>query len=102
MSVVNRENHKVLLPRSGPDEFWQTVLESYAHTNSRRWKYLAMLALRETAGWSLDQIALVFPHKPGHISRCLRLIKEELREQFEAEDPEEVHIEEHQDVWWED
>ncbi len=82
MSVINRENLKVLLPRTGPDEFWQTIADAFAHEDQRKWKYLAMLALRENAGWPLEHIAKVFRHQPGHITRCLIRIKEELREQF--------------------
>ena len=82
MSVINQKNQKVLLPRTGPDEFWQTISDRFAQGDARKWKYLAMLALRENAGWPLEQIAKVFQHKPGHISRCLAKIKEELREHF--------------------
>ena len=79
MSIVNEENVKVLLPRSGPDDFWQIVAEEFAGRDERKWRYLAMLVLREHAGWPLEYIAKVFRHKPGHITRCLTRIKDELR-----------------------
>lgn len=83
MSIVNKANLKVLLPRSGTEEFWKAVSESFDSDDDRRWKYLAMLALREAAGWPLEQIAFVFGHPTGHVSRCLRTIKHELRTRFE-------------------
>lgn len=83
MSVVNQKNLKVVLPRTGPDDFWETITQQFAQADVRKWKYLAMLALRENAGWPLDKIARVFQHQPGHVSRCLVRIKEELREHFD-------------------
>lgn len=82
MSVMNRDKVKVVLPRSGPDEFWQLVEEHFAGEDLLKWKYLAMLALRENAGWPLDQIGLVFQHPKGHVTRCLEAIKRELRGRF--------------------
>jgi hypothetical protein len=84
MSTVNQKNVKVLLPRTGPDVIWQTIFEEFAEHDDRKWRYLAMLALRENAGWPLEHIAKLFHHKTGHISRCLARIKEELREVFTA------------------
>ncbi len=81
MSIVNEENEKVLLPRVGPDEFWNRI-KTFAGKDKRKWKYLVMLALRENAGWPLSHIALAFQHQPGHVTRCLNRIKEELREYF--------------------
>ena len=49
MSVVNGYGHKVTLDRVGPDAFWRLVVRQYAG-DERRWRYLAMLALRENAG----------------------------------------------------
>ncbi|MBX3439643.1 MAG: hypothetical protein KF861_19295 [Planctomycetaceae bacterium] len=82
MSVAKPDGTKIILPRTGADEFWQTVHEHYAGDNSRVWKYLAMLALRENAGWPLDRIGDVFGHPKGHVTRCLRQIKQELRGRF--------------------
>jgi hypothetical protein len=82
MSTVNQKNLKILLPRTGPDVFWQTIFEEFAQEDDRKWRYLAMLALRENSGWSLEHIAKLFKHKTGHVSRCLLRIKEELRDVF--------------------
>lgn len=84
MSVANPEGTKILLPRSGADEFWQRVHDHYAAEDPRKWKYLAMLALRENAGWPLDRIGNVFGHPKGHVTRCLTRIKSDLRAQFAA------------------
>ncbi|MFN0199342.1 MAG: hypothetical protein ACKVT0_21540 [Planctomycetaceae bacterium] len=82
MSVMNVEKIKVVLPRSGPDEFWSLVHQHFAAEDPLRWKYLAMLALRENAGWPLEQIGFVFGHPKGHIVRCLAAIKQSLRDRF--------------------
>lgn len=82
MSTVNNDGLKVILPKTGPDLFWQTVHEKYAGEDPRKWKYLAMLALRENAGWPLEKIGQVFGHPKGHVTRCLEQIKEEMRGEF--------------------
>ncbi len=84
MSVARRNGTKIVLPRTGRDEFWKLIHENFAHDDDRKWKYLAMLALRENAGWPLEQIGNVFNHPKGHVTRCLKRIKNELREQFQA------------------
>lgn len=84
MSVTLPNGTKVLLPRSGADEFWQLIGEHFAHEDERKWRYLAMLALRENAGWPLEQIGKVFGHPKGHVTRCLVKIKDELRTSFAA------------------
>lgn len=84
MSVTKRDGTKIQLPRIGADQFWKLVQEHYAHEDDRKWKYLAILALRENAGWNLDRIGKVFNHPKGHITRCLAQIKRELRANFEA------------------
>lgn len=82
MSTVNKDGTKIVLPRSGPDEFWQAIHRHFAGEDQRKWKYLAMLALRENAGWPLEQIGKVFDHPKGHVTRCLARIKRDLREHF--------------------
>lgn len=84
MSVAKPNGTKILLPRSGADQFWKLIHDYFAVDDSRKWKYLAMLALRENAGWPLDRIGAVFGHPKGHVTRCLARIKVELREEFEA------------------
>ena len=81
MSVTRRNGTKILLPRTGPDEFWKLIHENFAGKDERKWKYLAMLALRENAGWPLERIGNVFGHPKGHVTRCLARIKKELQEE---------------------
>ena len=83
MSTIKRNQTKVILPRCGQDEFWNFIKEHYAQETPLRWKYLAMLALRENAGWPIEQIGLVFGHPKGHVTRCLAAIKHELRRRFD-------------------
>ncbi len=82
MSTVDKNGSKIVLPRTGPDHFWRLVHANFAHEDQKNWKYLAMLALRENAGWPLEQIGLVFGHPKGHVTRCLAKIKRELRTHF--------------------
>lgn len=86
MSVTNSDGTKILLPRSGPDAFWDALDEQFAPRDDRVWKYLAMLALRENAGWPVERIARAFRHNKGHITRCLERIKNEIRWRFNVED----------------
>lgn len=97
MSTTRSNGEKILLPRCGADQFWSLVCEHYAQEDARKWKYLAMLALRENAGWPLDRIGHVFHHPKGHVTRCLAQVKQELRDRFHASpdflgfsDPEEA------------
>ncbi len=83
MSVRNQDGIKILLGRGGPDEFWSPVIEHYAAGEPQRWKLLAMLALRENAGWPLDRIGVALGHSKGHVARCLKQIKEDLRDRFD-------------------
>ncbi len=82
MSVVRRDGLKVVLPRTGADIIWRLIHEHFAAEDPRKWKYLAMLALRENAGWPLEQIGLVFGHPKGHVTRCLSQVRADLRERF--------------------
>lgn len=82
LSIACKNGTKVVLPRTGPDHFWRLIREEYAAEDRRKWKYLAMVALRENAGWPLDRIGAVFGHPKGHVTRCLTNIKRELRERF--------------------
>ncbi len=82
MSVMNEDHIKVLLPRSGVHQFWETVDQHYAQRDPRKWKYLAMLALHECAGWSLEQISRAFDCSKGHVSRCLKTVREDLQGRF--------------------
>ena len=82
MSITQQNGSKIVLPRTGPDDFWKLIHDHYAAEDPRKWKYLAMLALRENAGWPLERIGAVFGHPKGHVTRCLEKIKSELRLRF--------------------
>lgn len=86
MSTVNRHDVKITLPRTGTDPLWQQLLTEFAIDDPLRWKYLAMLALRENSGWSMQDIGFVFGHSKGHVSRCLANIKRQVRKHLEAQD----------------
>jgi hypothetical protein len=85
MSVVNRREVKILLPRDGMDPFWQMLLDAAAG-DPLQLKYLAMLGLRENSGWPLDAIAVVFKHPKGHVSRVLKNTKRRIRERYQLAD----------------
>jgi hypothetical protein len=87
MSCIRRNGVKTLLPRNGPDAFWDAVEEQFDPDDARAWRYLAMLALRETAGWSLERIGRAFGHPKGHVTRCLERIKDDLRHRCAPPDP---------------
>jgi hypothetical protein len=90
MTVMNqRTSERILLPRVNSDAFWETVRDYYAHEDSRCWKFLAMFALHTTAGMSVEKIGYAFGHPPGHVSRCLQIVKRELRARFQppCDDP---------------
>ncbi len=63
MSMANRRGVKVVLPRIGADSFWQDVHAHYAGAEPAKWKALAMLALKENCGWTLDMIGNAFNHE---------------------------------------
>lgn len=84
MSTVDRDRVKVVLPRSGSDSFWATVHDHYAGDDPLLWKRLAMLALRENAGWPLDRIGEVFGHHKGHVQRSIEKTKSDMRARFKA------------------
>lgn len=80
MSCIRRNGMKTLLPRTGPDAFWDAVEEQFDSEDARVWRYLAMLALRESASWSLERIGRAFGHSKGHVTRCLERIKSDIRD----------------------
>jgi len=80
MSVVDKNGIKIVLPSPSFDGLWAKVQDEYAGDCDLRWRYLAMLALRENSGWSLERIGRVFHHSKGHVSRCLRSIRKDLRQ----------------------
>ncbi|QDT36116.1 hypothetical protein Pan189_04710 [Stratiformator vulcanicus] len=82
---MNSKEAKVLLPRTGPDHFWKTIQQHYAGEDELTWKRLAMVALRENAGWPIELIAAAFGHHKGHVSRSIEGTKKEIRKRFRAE-----------------
>lgn len=86
MSMIRKNGRKVVLPRAGIEQQWDLIIRHYAKADARKWKYLAMLALKENAGWPLDCISSVFKHPKGHISRCLRRVKHELQTRFSPQE----------------
>jgi hypothetical protein len=73
------------LPRAGSDDFWQRIEADYAAGDARKWRQLAMFALRETAGWPLELIGLAFQHPKGYVQRSLRRTRNDLRARFRPE-----------------
>jgi hypothetical protein len=83
LTVFNqRGSERIVLPRVNSDEFWERVQNHYAHEGARCWKFLAMFALHTTAGMSVERIGYAFGHPPGHVSRCLQIVRQELRSRF--------------------
>ena len=83
MTTIRENCQKVLLPRLTGEDFWTVIHREYAQDDAKKWKVLAILALRENAGWPLEKIGFVFGHHKGHISRLLEKVKQDLRERFE-------------------
>jgi hypothetical protein len=86
MSVTTRSGTRVVLHRTGPDAFWDALDHEFQSHDDRHWRNLAMLALRENAGWPVERIARAFGHNKGHITRCIERIKDEIRARFNVED----------------
>src|SRR5262245_9640128 len=84
MSVMNHRGEKILLTRGGMDQFWYDVLRHYGRHNPRRWRALAMLALRVNARWPLVCIARTFQLYRHHVAAYLARIRRDLREQFDV------------------
>ncbi len=83
MTVMNRQAQRVVLPKIGPEPFWETIHQHFAGSDPHVWKCLAMLALREDCGWQLDQIGWAFGHTKGHVQRCINQVKERMRQKFD-------------------
>ena len=102
MTILGPDRQKIDVPKTGPDPFWDAVHEHYldvpdeelpglatdAHARrarEHRWKSLAMLALKENAGWPISRISRAFGHDPGHVARCLSKVTDDLREALRLE-----------------
>ena len=86
MSMIRPNGHKVMLPRGGLKQQWDLIIRDYAKADARKWKYLAMLALKENAGWPLECIGQVFKHPKGHVSRCLTRVNRDLHARFSPQE----------------
>jgi hypothetical protein len=86
MSMIRPNGNKVMLPRGVNKQQWDLITRHYAKTDARKWKYMAMLALKENAGWPLECIGLVFKHPKGHVSRCIARVKRELQIRFSPQE----------------
>jgi hypothetical protein len=82
MTVINRYQEPVVLHQHHVDDLWTTFQTHFAGDDQQRWKGLAMLALHENLGWTHEQIGYAFGHPRGHVSRCVQLVKRQLRAQF--------------------
>ena len=105
--TVYRENNadRVSPIEKGPDIFWREVdrfckkprtsrkqpktaeereraARLQADAERHRWRSLAMLALRENAGWSLARIGEAFGQDRGNVSRSIRKIASTLRDEL--------------------
>ena len=75
---------KVVLPRFGTDVVWKLLVDRYKD-DVHGMRNLAMLALRECAGWNVADIGLTFGHAKGHVSRVLNQMKADIRKRFQLE-----------------
>ena len=95
MTITNPDRQRVDVPRLGDDPFWDAVHEHYldvpddeltaiesqaGRVRDARWRSLAMLALKENAGWPIETISRAFGRDTGHVSRCLKRATDDLRE----------------------
>lgn len=85
MTVIDRYQQRYPLPRAGMTDFWVLVQTHFAQTDREIWRDLALFALKETAGWSLEKIGLAFGLNPGHVSRRLHKVHQKLRERLLSE-----------------
>ncbi len=82
MSVTTKAGVKVVLPRTGANVFWEAVREVYATDDAVAWRQLAMLALKESLGWSESLIATAFGRRESEIAKCLNEMRDDLRSRF--------------------
>lgn len=85
MSIVNSHDVKVDLPRVGIDPFWDRLLADAAG-DDQRLRDLAMLALREVCHWPMLSIGRAMGRHKGQVSRVVKRVKAEIREQYHLHD----------------
>ncbi|MGC1276164.1 MAG: hypothetical protein WBC44_20875 [Planctomycetaceae bacterium] len=81
MSVMNRKGQKVLLPRRGRG-FWDEIDSEYARDDPQAWRRLAMLTLKEVAGWPVERIAISLGERSSHIRDGIAEVTDDLRARF--------------------
>lgn len=72
MTIVNQHGRKVKVYRPEHNRLWLTIMQDATNLSRQDWRCCAMFALKEIAGWPLDQISQVFGIHPGHVSRCVK------------------------------
>jgi hypothetical protein len=82
MSVATKSGLKVILPRTGPNVFWDAVKEVYATDDAIAWRQLAMLTLKESIGWPESLIATVFGQRESEVAKTIDEISEDVRKRF--------------------
>ncbi len=82
MSVATKSGLKVILPRSGPNVFWEAVRKVYPHDDAVAWRQLAMLTLKEAIGWNEALIATAFGRRESEVAQTIDEICEDLRKRF--------------------
>lgn len=50
--------------------------------DATKWRNVAMFMLYQSSGWTTTLIAKAFGHPRGHVSRCIRAIRKELKEKL--------------------
>lgn len=83
MSVINERSERVILGRPCRDPTWDLIQKHYAGEDAAVWRALAVFALRESLGWSVDQIALALGVHRGQIGRMVRSTRDRLRRRFD-------------------
>ena len=82
MSTILPSGEQAERPRLAEHEFWHDLERHYAGRDPERWKWLAIITLREVAGWPLERIGRVFGYTRGHLARQIGVILARMERQF--------------------
>lgn len=85
VTTIGEDGLKIVLSGHRLTDIWGLIGRHYAGDDPVKWKHLAMLALRENAGWPMERIGRTFDYSRGHVARALLQLERELRERFERE-----------------
>lgn len=83
MSMIDQYGQRVILGAPGRDPLLTLIRQHYAQENPRVWRALALFALKESLGWTVDQCALAFEINRGQVSRSVQATRRELRRRFD-------------------